>query len=305
MIQKNFIYQKEVKQSLEKGLPVLAMESTILAHGMPYPKNFAFAKRANQIALDRGVVPATIAVIEGNVHIGLDNDQLDFICSDRHIQKTSLRELSWVLSKRLSGATTVSSTIRLAKDGGISVFSTGGIGGVHRNAHLSFDVSQDIIALSKIPMVVVSAGAKAILDLPKTLEMLETYSIPVLGYQTMEFPSFYSRDSGLILSNSVETPGDVARYFKCHQELALYSAVLVANPVPEKDEIPFYEMEKYIELALKDIKNAGITGKRVTPYLLNSILEKTGGKSLEANISLALNNVRIGANIADEISRLT
>ncbi len=304
MIHKNFIYQKEVKQALKNGQPVLAMESTILAHGMPYPKNLAFAKRANQIASENGVVPATIAIINGDVHIGLDNRQLDFICSHKAVQKTSLRELPWVLSNRLSGATTVSSTIRLAHDGGISVFSTGGIGGVHRGAHLSFDISQDIFSLSNTPMVVVSAGAKAILDLPKTVEMLETFSVPVLGYQTKEFPSFYSRESGLKLFAVVKNSREIANYFKHHRKLNLCSSVLVANPVPEKDEIPYSEMEKYIELALKDVQKAGITGKEVTPYLLNSVLEKTGGRSLKTNIALALNNVYVGTKVACDISKL-
>ncbi|MCH7762228.1 MAG: pseudouridine-5'-phosphate glycosidase [Candidatus Marinimicrobia bacterium] len=294
----NFIIHKNVKAALKEKIPVLALESTILAHGMPYPDNVDFANKAEKLILDNEAVPAAIAIINGRVHIGLDEKDLHFICSNKEVVKTSLRELGWVTAKKLSGATTVSATIHLAHAAGIDVFATGGIGGVHRNAHLTFDVSQDIIALSKIHMVVVSAGAKAILDLPKTLEMLETFSIPVLGYKTDEFPSFYSRASGLKLSATVSTPEDIASIFNHHKQMGLSSALLIANPVPLRDEIPKREMDFFINQALKNATKMDIVGKEITPFLLQNIVKQTGGRSLKTNKALGLNNIQLGIEIS-------
>lgn len=298
LIMENFIIHKNVKAALVEKKPVLALESTILAHGMPYPANVEFANKAEKLITDNGVVPAIVAIINGLVHIGLEEKDLLNICSKKDVCKTSLRDVGWVTAKKLSGATTVSATVHLAHAAGIDVFATGGIGGVHRNAHLTFDVSQDIIALSKIPMVVVSAGAKAILDLPKTLEMLETFSIPVLGYKTNEFPSFYYRKSGLKLSATVNTPEDIASIFTHHKQAGLSSALLIANPVPVLDEIPIKMIDFIIEDACQLAKQKGIRGKQLTPFLLNEIVDKTNGESLKTNQALALNNVQLGIEIS-------
>lgn len=298
LIMENFILHKNVKAALMEKRPVLALESTILAHGMPYPDNIEFANKAEKLIIDNGAVPAIVAIINGLVHIGLEEKDLLNICSNKEIFKTSLRDVGWVTAKNLSGATTVSATVYLAHVAGIDVFATGGIGGVHRYAHLTFDVSQDIIALSKFPMVVVSAGAKAILDLPKTLEMLETFSIPVLGYKTDEFPSFYSRKSGLKLSAMVNTPEDIASIFTHHILAGVSSALLIANPVPLRDEIPIKKIDFIIENACQLAKQKGVQGKQLTPFLLKEIVDKTDGESLKTNKALALNNIQLGVEIS-------
>jgi pseudouridine-5'-phosphate glycosidase len=294
----NFIIHKNVQAALKEKRPVLALESTILAHGMPYPDNVGFALKAEKLIRDNGAVPATIAIINGLVHVGLNEKEINFICFNDNVLKTSLRDLGWITAKKLNGATTVSASIHLAHAVGIKVFATGGIGGVHRNAHLTFDVSQDIIALSKISMVVVSAGAKAILDLPKTLEMLETYSIPVLGYKTEEFPSFYSRESGLKLSATVNTPEEIASIFIHQKLMGLSSALLVANPVPAPDEIPTKKIDFIIENACQLAKQKCIQGNELTPFLLQEIVDKTDGESLKTNKTLALNNIQLGVEIS-------
>ncbi|MFQ6677446.1 MAG: pseudouridine-5'-phosphate glycosidase [Fidelibacterota bacterium] len=300
---KNFIISKKVKTALKEKRPVLAMESTILAHGMPYPDNMEFASKAENLIIENGVVPATIAIINGDIHIGLEEKDLLFICSNNSVVKTSLRDIGWVVSQKFTGATTVSATAHLANMIGIDVFATGGIGGVHRNAHWTFDVSQDIIALSNTPIIVVSAGAKAILDLPKTLEMLETYSIPVLGYKTDEFPSFYSRASGLKLSATINTPDEIAFVFIHHRQLGLSSALLVANPVPVGDEIPIKKIDFIIENACQLAKQKGVKGSKLTPFLLKEIVDKTRGRSLKANKALALNNIKLGSEISKKLNK--
>jgi len=294
----NFIIHKNVQTALKEKRPVLALESTILAHGMPYPENLEFAKKAEQLILDNQVVPAVIAIIKGRVHVGLDEKELIYICKNKDVFKASLREIGWITANKFSGATTVSASIHLAHVAGISVFATGGIGGVHRNAHLTFDVSQDIIALSQTPIIVISSGAKAILDLPKTLEMLETFSIPVLGYKTNEFPSFYTRTSGLKLSATVNSPEEIASIFIHHKQVCLSSSLLIANPVPVQDEIPIKIIESIIIDACELAESKGIQGKQLTPFLLQEIVDKTDGKSLKANRALALNNIQLGINIA-------
>jgi len=298
MIKPAFTIRPDIKRALENNAPVLALESTILAHGMPFPDNYKFAKQSEKLSSDQGVVAATIAVIEGEIKIGLSESELEFICKNNNVVKTSLRELGWVQSKKLTGATTVSSTIFLAQKAKINVFATGGIGGVHQGADQSFDISQDLTALSSVPVVVVSAGAKAILDLPKTLEALETLSVLVVGYKTETFPSFYSRGSDLGLSILVDTPEEVAALYKHHRATGLTSALLVANPVPKEDEIPKDKIELYLKRALKLAYKNKITGKNLTPFLLKIISQESRGACLKANISLALNNVLLGAKIA-------
>lgn len=296
------ILNSSVELALKSGRPVLALESTILAHGMPYPENLDFAVSVESEAKSHGATPATIAIIDGNVHIGLSLSQLKLICSGENIFKLSQRDLGWAVSKNMSGATTVSSTMQLANQAGIQVFSTGGIGGVHRNAEITGDISQDLIALKKIPMIVVSSGAKAILDLPKTLETLETLGVPVRGYKTNEFPAFYSRKSGLTLGTSVESPKEVVDWFRAHTGLGLLSSLLVANPIPKNHEISLKKMEYYISKAVQAAESLNITGKNLTPFLLREISKLTEGRSFEANRALAFHNVVEGSKIAVTLS---
>ena len=293
---------KKVQEGKNSSLPLLALESTIIAQGMPYPRNLEFAKKAESICEDLGVVPATIAILDGQVCVGLETSELEKISASKQIKKVSARELGLATSLRWDGATTVSSTMRIAKNNNIDVFSTGGIGGVHQNAEKSFDISQDILALSQISMVVVSAGAKSILDLPKTLELLETFGVSVVGYKTNEFPSFYSRSSGLDKIQKINTAKGVVDLFMNNQFLEMPCSTLVANPVPTKDEIKLEKINSIIKVALSKLHKQRIKGKDVTPFLLDALLKETNGKSLETNVSLALNNVRLGAEIAKELN---
>jgi len=293
---------KDVQLALETGQPVLALESTIIAHGMPFPDNLKFAQDGELLCRDRGVTPAMIAIINGEIHVGLEKDLLIFIAENDSVRKTSRRELGIAISEKWHGATTVSSTMHIAHQLGISVFATGGIGGVHRGTEYSFDVSQDLLALSEIPMVVVSAGAKAILDLPKTVEMMETLGITILGYKTNELPAFYSRKSGVLGIHSVTSDRQIANIYKANISSGISSAVLVANPVPEKGEIPRQEIESVIDRACKSAAKLKMIGKNLTPYLLKEIEQKTGGSSLKANKLLALNNINLGINIVKEMA---
>ena len=301
----DFIVFPEVAKALEMDLPIVALESTILAHGMPYPQNLGFAQKASDLVRHHGAIPATIAILAGQVHIGLSREELKKLTTADDVQKTALRDITWNIAQKLNGATTVSATMHLAHLAGICVFATGGIGGVHREAENTFDVSQDLLALSSIPMVVVSAGAKAILDLPKTLEALETLAVTVLGYQTQEFPAFYSRQSGLLLEQSLDSEQAIAALYQEHQRLNLQGAILVANPVPKENEIPAQEISGMIEQALKAAKQENISSKALTPYLLANIGLATAGGSLETNIALALNNVKLAAKIACATKSLT
>ena len=293
---------RDVQLALEAGQPILALESTIIAHGMPFPDSLKFAQQGELLCRDRGVIPATIAIINGEIHVGLEEDLLMFIAENDSVRKTSRRELGIAIVEKWHGATTVSSTMHIAHHLGISVFATGGIGGVHRGAEYSFDVSQDLFALAEIPMIVVSAGAKAILDLPKTIEMMETLGITILGYKTGEFPAFYSRESGVLGIHSVGSDHEIANIYKANISSGISSAVLVANPVPEKDEIPREEIESVIDRACKNAAEVNIIGKNLTPYLLKEIEQKTGGSSLKANKLLALNNISLGINIVKKMA---
>ena len=295
-------FSAEVESSLIAGMPVLALESTIIAHGMPHPDNVEFALEAESVCRQKGVVPATIAVVKGECCVGLEKAQIEFIAKDASTKKVSRRELGIAIAKKWSGGTTVSATMHIAHQSGLSVFSTGGIGGVHRGAEKTFDVSQDLISLSQIPMVVVSAGAKAVLDLPKTLEALETLGIPVLGFETNEFPAFYSRNSGLCGLLRIESPREAAHVYRKNIETGLNMSTLVVNPVPEKDEIPDNEIENIICGAIKYAREKKIKGKDLTPFLLKEIVKKTDGRSLETNKALAINNVNLGIQISKELS---
>ena len=294
---------RDVQLALKAGHPILALESTIIAHGMPFPDNLKFAQRGEALCRDRGVTPATVAIINGEIYVGLEEDLLKFIAEDDSVRKTSRRELGIAVAEKWHGATTVSSTMHIAHQVGISVFATGGIGGVHRGAEYSFDVSQDLSALAEIPMVVVSAGAKAILDLPQTIEMMETLGISILGYKTGEFPAFYSRESGILGIHSVGSDYEIANIYKANISSGISSAVLVANPVPEKNEIPIQEIESIINASCKAAVTQNIKGKDLTPFLLKDILGKTSGRSLETNRALAINNIKLGISVAKELAK--
>ena len=297
----DIIFSKEIKKHKKNNCPILALESTILAHGMPYPENYAFAKKVEKNCRKKGVAPATIAVLDGRLHVGLNQLELKRICQSRNILKLSKRDLPFALSKKQSGATTVSATIWIAHKAGLLVFSTGGIGGVHRMLGDNFDISQDLVSLSQTPIVTVSSGAKSILDLPKTIEFLETLSIPVVGYKTSFFPAFYTRSSGIKVPNTVKTAKETSLLFLDHLNLGLRSSLLVVNPISEKKEIPKKEIGVIINDSLYRAKKKNIKGKDLTPFLLKEIMQKTNGKSLSANISLAKKNINVGAKIAKQL----
>jgi pseudouridine-5'-phosphate glycosidase len=290
----------EVSRALQAGRPVLALESTIIAHGLPKPVNVETACVAEDLARSLGVAPATVAVIDGRLKVGLSEEEIAILGRGEGILKLSSRDLGYAVSRRMSGATTVSATMRAARLAGIQVFATGGIGGVHRDASLSFDVSTDLTELGRTPVIVVSAGAKAVLNLPGTLEVLETLGVPVIGYRTGEFPSFYSRTSGLPLSQRAETPGEIASIFLAQGRLGIgmECGLLVANPVPAADELPAELVEGWLAAALKEQKSKGISGKAVTPFLLARLAELSAGRTLKTNVALYKNNVRLGCRIA-------
>ena len=297
----NVKYSEDVLMAKESNEPVLALESTIIAHGMPFPENLTFAKKAESLCRDNGVAPATIAVIDGVAQVGLNQKQLERIAQSENIKKIPRNMLGVSAAQGLSGATTVSSTAHIAHYAKIPVFSTGGIGGVHRGAELSFDISQDLVALSQTPIIVITSGAKSILDIPKTVELLETLGITTLGYKTLEFPSFFSRESGSQVATMAESVEDVIKIFNKSIKLGLNSATIVANPIPVESEISKNEMDTFIENALVQLSKQKIRGKDVTPFLLRYLAEKTNGKSLVANIALALNNVMLGIAIAKKM----
>ncbi len=288
----------EVRTALAEHRPVVALESTIISHGMPYPDNVAMAREVEDIIRGHGVVPATIAVLHGVPRIGLDEDALELLGSAPGIRKASIRDLPFVVARAEHGATTVAATMRLASLAGIRVFTTGGLGGVHRGAEHTMDVSADLTELSRTPVTVISAGVKSILDIGLTLEMLETLGVPVLAYGTDEFPAFYTRSSGYDAPLRVDSPEEVAAIMHAQDDLGLTSGIHVANPIPEADEIPRAEIDAIIAQALDDLAAKGISGKDTTPYLLGRIVEITGGDSLTVNIALVRNNAHLGARIA-------
>lgn len=288
----------EVAAALAAGRPVVALESTIISHGMPYPDNVAMALEVEAIVREAGAVPATIAVLGGIPRIGLSPDDLELLASDANVSKVSVRDLPYVVARGTHGATTVAATMRLAALAGIDVFVTGGLGGVHRGAAESFDVSADLGELATTPVTVVSAGVKSILDIGLTLELLETNSVPVLVHGSDEFPSFYSRSSGYAAPARIDSAAEVAAVMTAARTLGLTSGIVVANPIPVADEIPAGRIGAVIDQALADLDALGIGGKDVTPYLLKRIVELTDGASLVANIALVRDNARFGAAIA-------
>lgn len=287
-----------VASALAANRPVVALESTIISHGMAYPANFEMARSVESIIAAEGATPATIAVIGGRLKVGLSPEDLKHFATAQGILKLSTHDIPYAIAKRLDGATTVAATMRIAALAGIRVFATGGIGGVHRGWRDSLDFSADITELARTPVAVISAGAKAILDLPATLEALETAGVPVIAVGTDEFPAFYSRSSGLAAPMRLDSAGEIAAFLNAKHRLGLPGGALIANPIPVSAEIPAEAISASIEAALAEAKVRKISGKDVTPFLLGRIVEATGGKSLEANIALVENNARLGARIA-------
>ena len=288
----------DVAEALKNGQAVVALESTIISHGMPYPTNLEVAQRVEAIIRKAGAVPATIGLLNGRIKIGLTAEELEVFAKAGDVAKVSTRDLGLILSAGAKGATTVAATMVAAALAGIRVFVTGGLGGVHRGAELSFDVSADLTELGRQPVAVVCAGAKSILDLPKTLEVLETVGVPVIGYETSEFPAFFSRTSGLALAARVETPGEAARAMKAQWDLGLQSGLVLANPLPESAALDQKEVEAFIGTALAEAETAGVSGKDVTPFILRRLGELSGGRTLAANIALVEHNARLGGKLA-------
>lgn len=286
----------EVEQALKEGRPVVALESTIISHGMPYPQNVETAINVERIIRENGAVPATIAVIGGRLKAGLTEDEIEYFGKKgTNIAKASRRDLAMLIAKGEDGATTVTTTMMIAHMAGILFFATGGIGGVHRGAQQTFDISADLEELAGTPVMVCCAGAKAILDLPLTLEYLETHGVPVLGYGTKELPAFYSRHSGLAVDYQINTPEEAARAFHAQRTMGLKGGMLLTNPIPEEDAMDDAVINKAIEDALDEMNQKGIKGKECTPFLLAKIAEITGNDSLASNIKLVYNNAKVMA----------
>ena len=292
----NLKFNAEVAAALENKQPVVALESTVIAHGLPYPHNLETAKSLEKIVRENGAIPATIAVFDGDFHVGLNDAQIEFLATDKTIRKISRRDLPIAVGKRLTCATTVATTSYISHLAGIKVFSTGGIGGVHRG--FSADVSADLPELADTPITVVCSGAKIVLDLPRTREWLETNGVCVLGWQCDELPAFYSRTSGLTIDERIETAKEVAEIIKARDGLNLQSAILLTVPVPAEFEIPIEELEKILAEALKLAAENSISGKEITPFLLSRMSSMSAGKTLSANIALLENNARIAAQVA-------
>jgi len=296
--------REDVAAALRAGRPVVALESTVIAHGLPRPQNLETAHKMEAAVREEGAVPATIAIIEGRLVAGLSSEQLTTFAATEGIAKVSRADLAAVLAARQTGATTVAATMLIAARAGIRVFATGGIGGVHRGAELSFDISADLPELARTPVAVICAGAKAILDLPRTLEMLETLGVPVVGYRTNKFPAFYVEDSGLALQSRVDAPGEAAQLMQIHWELGLPSGIVFCNPPPSANALRKQEVDAWIARALESAAAAGIRGKAVTPYLLDYLAKASQGRTLETNIALLVHNARVAAQIAKAYSTL-
>ena len=305
MLDKYLEIHSEVRKALDNGDPVVALESTIISHGMPYPKNVEMAKTVGKIIRENGAVPATIAIINGVLKVGITEDEIEFLATSKDVVKVSRRDLPFVISKKLTGATTVATTMILANFAGIKVFATGGIGGVHRGAETSFDISADLQELANTNVAVVCAGAKSILDIGLTLEYLETNGVPVVGFKTDEMPAFYTRKSGFSVDYKVDSSMEVAEALKAKWDLNLKGGMVIANPIPQQYEMDYNIINNAINNALKEAKENNITGKKVTPFLLDRIKNITDGKSLDSNIELVYNNAKVAANIAKDLSNIS
>ncbi|MDY2902529.1 MAG: pseudouridine-5'-phosphate glycosidase [Bacilli bacterium] len=296
------VISEKVKEALKNNKPIVALESTIISHGMPYPKNVETALQCEQIILDNGCIPATIAIINGKLKIGLSHDEIDYLGREgRNVTKVSRRDIPYILALNKNGATTVSATMYIASLANIKIFATGGIGGVHRGAELTMDISCDLEELGKTNVNVVCAGAKAILDLPKTLEYLETKGVLVIGYKTEKLPAFYSSSSEYNVDIRVDDPLTIAKIINVKRAVGLNGGILITNPIPKEFEVPHEVIDKVIDEAIKEMNDLGIHGKESTPFLLAKICELTHGTSLESNIKLVFNNCKLACEISKGI----
>lgn len=304
MLKEYMDIKEEVYIALKKGEPVVALESTIIAHGMPYPKNVETALKVESIIRENGAIPATIAILGGRLKVGLTENEIVHLGKSTEVLKTSRRDIPFMLSKGLDGATTVASTMIIANLAGIKVFATGGIGGVHRKAQETFDISADLEELAHTNVAVVCAGAKSILDIGLTLEYLETAGVPVVGYKTFELPAFYTTKSGFKVDYRVDSPKELAKALKIKWDLGLNGGLVIGNPIPTEYELDYDTINGAIEKALKEAEEKGIKGKETTPFLLAKVKDITEGKSLDANIQLVYNNAKVASQIAVELSKL-
>ena len=304
MLEKYLEISQEVQAALKEGKAVVALESTIISHGMPYPQNVETALAVEKIVRDNGAIPATIAILSGKLKVGLSPEEIESLGKSKDVIKVSRRDIPFISAGQLNGATTVAATMIIASLAGIKVFATGGIGGVHRNAQSTFDISADLQELAKTDVAVVCAGAKSILDIGLTLEYLETMGVPVVGYKTAELPAFYTTRSGFGVDYRLDTPEEIAKALKAKWDMNLEGGVVVANPIPEEYAMNYDAITNAIEEALKEADEKGIKGKESTPFLLAKVKEVTKGKSLESNIQLVYNNARLGAQIAVKLSEL-
>lgn len=294
----------EIQNALDTGKPVVALESTILSHGMPYPQNLDFGHKVEQIIRDEGAVPATIAILDGKLKVGLNDEELERMCRAEGVGKVSRRDVPVYLAAGLPGATTVATTMLIAELAGIRVFATGGIGGVHRGAETTMDISADLQELAHTSVAVVSAGVKSILDIGLTLEYLETMGVPVLGMRTKDFPAFYCRESGFQVDYALRDEEEAARVMKAKWDVGLRGGLIIANPIPKEYAMDSAYMNGVIEQAVAEAREKGIRGKKITPFLLARIVELTGGESLASNIQLAFHNARCASRIAVAYSKL-
>ena len=295
----------EVREALDAGKPVVSLESTIISHGMPYPKNVETALKVEGIIREAGAIPATIAILDGKLKVGLSRDEIEYLGKKGvEVTKTSRRDIPFMVSGRKDGATTVAATMIISDLAGIKVFATGGIGGVHRGAQESFDISADLEELGRTDVAVVCAGAKSILDIGLTLEYLETAGVPVVGFDTDELPAFYTRRSGFGVDYNMDSPKEIAEVLKAKWDLNIHGGVVVANPIPEESAMDYDLINGAIQEAVEEAEEKGIKGKASTPFLLEKVKDITGGDSLDANISLVYNNARLGAEIAVQLSKL-
>lgn len=304
MLENYLEIKPEVKKALEEGKAVVALESTIISHGMPYPKNVETALNVEKIIRENGAIPATIAILNGKLKVGLTEEEVEYLGKAENVAKTSRRDIPFIVSKKLDGATTVASTMIIAALAGIKVFATGGIGGVHRGAAETMDISADLQELANTNVAVVCAGAKSILDIGLTLEYLETQGVPVVGFKTEELPAFYTRKSGFKVDYRVDSAEELANALKAKWDLGLKGGMVVANPIPEAYQMDYDTINTAIEAAVIEADEKGIKGKESTPFLLAKVKEITEGKSLEANIQLVYHNAMVGAQMAVELAKL-
>ncbi|WIV11213.1 pseudouridine-5'-phosphate glycosidase [Proteiniborus sp. MB09-C3] len=304
MLSEYLSIKPEIEEALNNGLPVVALESTIISHGMPYPENIKTAREVERIVRENGAVPATIAILKGKLTVGLDEKELEILGNSKDVVKASRRDLPFIIAKEMNGATTVAATMIIAAMAGIKVFATGGIGGVHRQAQETFDISADLQELANTDVAVVCAGAKSILDIGLTLEYLETQGVPVIGFGTDEFPAFYTRKSGFKTDYRVDSETELARALKAKWDIGLKGGLVIGNPIPYEYEMDYNNINNAINEALVEAENNGIKGKEATPFLLSKVKDITKGKSLESNIQLVYNNARLAAKLALELSRL-